>query len=73
MNERVKTLSLEARKLSPDERFDLVDDILNSIGEPAGEHDAAWVAEIETRIAAEERGEARLIPADEVFAKHRRP
>ena len=33
---------------------------------------AAWEAEIKRRIEAYERGEATLIPAEEVFAKARR-
>ena len=73
MNGRVKSLGVEVRKLTPGERLELVDEILSSLGEPACEHDAAWIEEIEDRIAAEERGETRLVPAEEVFAKHRRP
>ena len=34
MTEATKTLSVEARKLSPAERIDLVDDILASLDEP---------------------------------------
>ena len=56
-----------------DERFELVEDILTSFGEPHAEHDEAWLDEVEKRIAAEERGGAKVVPADEVFAKHRRP
>ncbi len=72
MNDRVKTLGIEARKLSPDERFELVEDILASMGEPAPHHDQAWLAEIEDRIAAVERGEALFIPVEDVFAKPKR-
>ena len=73
MNHRVKVLGEEVRKLTLEERLDLVEDILSSLGNGAGEHDDAWIKEIENRIAGEAAGEARMVPADEVFAKHRRP
>jgi putative addiction module component (TIGR02574 family) len=34
--------------------------------------EAEWEAEIKRRVEAYERGEATLIPAEEVFAKARR-
>ena len=36
------------------------------------EIEAEWEAEIKRRIDAYERGEARLIPAEDVFAKARK-
>ncbi|MEI7682330.1 MAG: addiction module protein, partial [Betaproteobacteria bacterium] len=42
MTEITKTLSAEARKLSPAERIDLVDDILASLDEPDPNIDRQW-------------------------------
>jgi putative addiction module component (TIGR02574 family) len=40
--------------------------------EMPSEVEAAWEAEIKRRVEAYERGDAKLIPAEEVFAKARR-
>ena len=65
-------LEQEARLLSPDERAQLVDALLDSLREAKlGEVEAAWAVEIDRRVAAYERGEAKLVPADDVFAKAR--
>jgi putative addiction module component (TIGR02574 family) len=65
-------LEREARLLSPEERALLVDALLDSLREvrPA-EVEAAWAVEIERRVAAYERGDAKFIPAEDVFAKAR--
>jgi len=42
MTEITKTLSAEARKLSPAKRIDLVDDILASLDEPDPNIDRQW-------------------------------
>ena len=65
-------LEREARLLSPDERAQLVDALLESLREvKLAEVEAAWAVEIERRVAAYERGEGKLVPAEEVFAKAR--
>lgn len=60
MNKRVAAIVEEARKLTPEERWELVDRLLAeseaSEGTPA-EIDAAWIEECERRVAAHERGE----------------
>ena len=62
----------EARLLPPEERSRLVDAILESLQDSGlSENEAEWEAEIERRVTAYEKGEARLIPAEEVFAKAR--
>lgn len=71
MTESAKTLSAEARKLSPAERIDLVDDILASLDEPDPNVDQLWASEAEDRIAAYRRGEIKAIPLEEVLAKYR--
>jgi len=35
------------------------------------EVEAAWAVEIERRVAAYERGDAKFVPAEDVFAKAR--
>ena len=65
-------LEREARLLSPDERAQLVDALLDSLrGVELAEVEAAWAVEIERRVAAYERGDAKLVPAEDVFAKAR--
>ena len=65
-------LEREARLLSPDERAQLVDALLDSLREvKLAEVEAAWAVEIERRVAAYERGDAKLVPAENVFAKAR--
>jgi putative addiction module component (TIGR02574 family) len=58
--------------LSAEERAQLVDALLESLhDEKIAEVEAAWAVEIERRVSAYERGEAKLVPAEEVFAKAR--
>ena len=72
MNQRVKTVFEQAQKLNPDEREQLAELLMATI-ETNSEIDAAWIAEIEDRIAAGDRGEAHFVSAEEVLAKLRRP
>jgi putative addiction module component (TIGR02574 family) len=73
MSDSAAELAQRGRKLSPEERERLVDELLESLNEPAvSELDAAWSAEIERRLAAHDRGEEKASPAGEVFAKARR-
>ena len=76
MNDRVRAIVEEARKLTPDERRELFD-LLNvefsgdeSQGTPA-EIEAAWLEEVERRIAAAERGETTTVDAEEVLTRMR--
>jgi putative addiction module component (TIGR02574 family) len=66
-----KALSEEARKLSPAERIELVDDILASLDEPDPAIDRLWAKEAEERLAAYRRGEIKALPLEEVLAKYR--
>jgi putative addiction module component (TIGR02574 family) len=62
----------EARLLSAEERAQLVDALLDSLREVRlAEVEAAWAIEIERRVAAYEQNHAKLVPAEEVFAKAR--
>ena len=68
----VEQLSSQARTLSPGERVRLAEELLATVHEPDDEVEAAWAEEIRLRIADIDAGTAKLIPADEVFAKIRR-
>ena len=71
MTDAAKTLSKQARNLSPDERLELVDDLLASLDEGDAKIDALWAREAEDRLAAYRRGEIRAVPLQEVLAKYR--
>ena len=71
MTETAKTLSVQARKLSPSERLELVDAILATLDEPDPIIDRLWVKEAEDRLAAYRRGEIKAIPLEQVLAKYR--
>jgi putative addiction module component (TIGR02574 family) len=71
MTDAAKKLSAQARKLSPAERLDLVDDILASLDETDPAIDRMWAKEAEDRLAAYRRGEIKAVPLQEVLAKYR--
>ena len=71
MTDAAKILSKQARSLSPDERLELVDDLLASLDEGDAKIDALWAREAEDRLAAYRRGEIKAIPLQEVLAKYR--
>ncbi|MGH8674425.1 MAG: addiction module protein [Burkholderiales bacterium] len=71
MTEAAKKLSIEARKLSPAERLELVDDVLASLDDGGSKMNELWAKEAEDRLAAYRRGEIKAIPLQEVLAKYR--
>jgi putative addiction module component (TIGR02574 family) len=73
MSTLLDELSKRAQALTLEERAQLAQQLLESIErESDPEVRAAWEAEIADRIARYERGEAKLIPAEDVFAAARR-
>jgi putative addiction module component (TIGR02574 family) len=73
MSALLDELSKKARSLDLEERAQLAQELLESVErdtDPEVQH--AWATEIASRIAKYERGEAKLIPAAEVFAAARR-
>jgi putative addiction module component (TIGR02574 family) len=80
MNTRVKALVDEARKLTAEERADLLARLTNAFaikddddgadGTPE-EIEAAWLEEVERRIERADRGETTAIPHEDVMAKLR--
>ena len=73
MSQDYAEIEKSARLLSPEERARLAEAMTESLREamPA-EIEAAWEAEIRRRVDAYERGEATLIPAEDVFSKARK-
>jgi putative addiction module component (TIGR02574 family) len=71
MTDATKTLAAQARKLTPEERLELVDDLLNSLLGPDKEMDRLWANEAAERWAAYQRGEIKALPLEEVLAKFR--
>ena len=78
MNQRVKALVDEARKLTPEERWQLLNELTSVVtdDEPVDgtpdEIEAAWMDEVERRIAARERGETQLVDFEASLANARR-
>ena len=73
MNDRVRAIVEEARKLTTEERRELVDLLeaeLPDDGTPE-EIEAAWLEEVERRIAKAERGETTFVDFDEAMARAR--
>ena len=74
MNERVKKLSEEIRKLPPEEQADLMDELLVlTYQHPYPKSDQAWLEEIDRRIDEVERGEATTVDAREALRKYKTP
>jgi putative addiction module component (TIGR02574 family) len=70
MNERVKKLSEEIRKLSPEEQADLMDELLVlTHREPDLDIEKAWAEEAKRRWRDYLDGKTKTVPAEEVFAK----
>ena len=71
MNETVRALSQEARKLTPAERAELNDDLITSLNRPDPAIDVRWAQEAEDRLAAHDCGEMPTYDVAEVVAKLR--
>lgn len=73
MSQDYAEIEKSARLLSPEERARLAEAMTESLREamPA-EIEVAWETEIRRRVDAYERGEATLVPAEDVFAKARK-
>ena len=72
MPDQVTDLVNRGRALAPEDRERLVDQLLESLNEPAAaELNEAWEAEIEKRLAQYDQGEVTALDAEAVFAKAR--
>ena len=68
MNAKTKALSEEARRLSPEERIALVEDLLNSLDPADPEIEKLWADEARDRLRAYRRGEIDAVSLDQVLA-----
>jgi putative addiction module component (TIGR02574 family) len=73
MSNTLTDLKEKASQLSETERGELALSLIESLDGPADpDVEEAWRIEIERRTGQIERGEVKLIPGDEVFARVRR-
>ena len=73
MPDLVSDLVQRSRALTPEDRERLVDQLLESLNEPAAIGlSPAWELEIQERLAAYDRGDVQAVEAADVFAKARR-
>ena len=72
MTTLVDELSQKALELPAEERVRLAERLLATVHEVDPEVEAAWDVEIQRRLTEIDRGTAKLIPAEEVFAEVRR-
>jgi len=73
LSDTLTELKEKASRLSEAERAALALSLIESLdGPPDPGVEEAWRIEIERRVGEIDRGEAQLIPGDEVFARVRR-
>lgn len=61
MTTTAEALSAQAVKLPPEQRMEVVERILDSLGEPDAALDALWAKEADDRLAAYRRGEVKAV------------
>ncbi|MBW8465962.1 addiction module protein [Acidovorax sp.] len=66
-----EALIAQATQLTPEERIQLVERILNSLDQPDVALDALWTSEANDRLAAYRRGEIKAAGLPDVIAKYR--
>ncbi len=62
-----KDILEQALKLKPEERFMVVEGLLNSLDEPDRKLDDIWAEEAEKRLKAYREGRLEGIPMEEIF------
>ena len=72
MNVKAKSLSEQARQLTPEERIELIEDLLGSLDPVDPEIDRLWAEEARDRLAAYLRGELQATTLEEVIQRHQR-
>ncbi len=68
----IEKVLAEALSLPAEARIDLVEKLLESLNLPIREEvDRLWAEEAERRVSQIDKGEAEIIPAEEVFPRIR--
>ena len=62
-----KEILEQAKELKPEERFMIVEGLLNSLDEPDRKIDEIWAEEAEKRLNAYRNGRLEGIPMEEIF------
>lgn len=70
MTTTAEALSAQAVKLSPQERIEVVERILDSLDEPDAALDALWAKEADDRLAAYRRGEVKAVALSKAVGKY---
>ncbi|MGE0498054.1 MAG: addiction module protein, partial [Ramlibacter sp.] len=70
MSQAAEALTAQAAKLSPEERMEVVERILDSLDQPDAALDALWAKEADDRLAAYRRGEIKAVDLSDVMAKY---
>ena len=65
-----ETLSAQAAQLTPKERIQVVERILNSLDQPDAALDVLWANEASDRLAAYRRGGVKAVGLPDVIAKY---
>ena len=66
----LETLIAQATQLTPEERIQLVERILNSLDQPDAALDTIWPSGAYDRLAAYRRGEIKAVAFIDVIAKY---
>ena len=70
MTSTPETLIAQATQLTPEERIQVVERILNSLDQPDAALDAIWPSGAYDRLAAYRRGEIKAVAFIDVIAKY---
>lgn len=70
MTRTAEALSAQAVQLTPAERMEVVERILDSLDQPDTTLDSLWAKEADDRLAAYRRGEIKALALSEVIAKY---
>lgn len=59
----------QAMELKPQERYLIIEQLIQSLNQPDKEIEKLWIEESEKRLAAYEKGDLKTVSFEEVFNK----